>query len=403
MKRKHRFKMNISEEEYEELESYFQLKLKDKEEQLRAATQMRCEAEEKAFFAVSKVDEIRGKCKIEIEKWREKAERAFMITDDIDHAKWKEALIKFDLVDIDDTSDDTTTNNNKKRGSSNATKFNLNSLESLAEFRFEFQSNVLLLKKTKEEYLRMEKTLSAMEQENRKLFLKLKDTNALLKSLREEDLSDATKRNESLRRENLTVSQECANASASLSETKAEMMKWKRTAEMLMKEEEILKADIFDDENDEGNGITFGGKQLRMRKMELSLEKALVAKEELEKKVKRLESEVRKEKEEKERALRKEEIASAALAACSVPFSPSSSSSKTTKTTQTSAEAKRVVKLSAASHIAELEKKIEQLERRNEILTETLEKSEYEYARELALIQSEHERMLAVVSREHLV
>ena len=394
--------MNISDEEYEELESYFQLKLKGKEEQLRVATQMRCEAEEKAFFAVSKVDEIRGKCKIEIEKWREKAERAFMITDDIDHAKWKEALIKFDLVDIDDTSDDTTTTNKKKRGS-NATKFNLNSLESLAEFRFEFQSNVLLLKKTKEEYLRMEKTLSAMEQENRKLFLKLKDTNALLKSLREEDLSDATKRNESLRRENLTVSQECANASASLSETKAEMMKWKRTAEMLMKEEEILKADIFDDENDEGNGITFGGKQLRMRKMELSLEKALVAKEELEKKVKRLESEVRKEKEEKERALRKEEIASAALAACSVPFSPSSSSSKTTKTTQTSAEAKRVVKLSAASHIAELEKKIEQLERRNEILTETLEKSEYEYARELALIQSEHERMLAVVSREHLV
>jgi len=394
--------MNISDEEYEELESYFQLKLKGKEEQLRVATQMRCEAEEKAFFAVSKVDEIRGKCKIEIEKWREKAERAFMITDYIDHAKWKEALIKFDLVDIDDTSDDTTTTNKKKRGS-NATKFNLNSLESLAEFRFEFQSNVLLLKKTKEEYLRMEKTLSAMEQENRKLFLKLKDTNALLKSLREEDLSDATKRNESLRRENLTVSQECANASASLSETKAEMMKWKRTAEMLMKEEENLKADIFDDENDEGNGITFGGKQLRMRKMELSLEKALVAKEELEKKVKRLESEVRKEKEEKERALRKEEIASAALAACSVPFSPSSSSSKTTKTTQTSAEAKRVVKLSAASHIAELEKKIEQLERRNEILTETLEKSEYEYARELALIQSEHERMLAVVSREHLV
>jgi hypothetical protein len=258
----------------------------------------------------------------------------------------------------------------------------------------------LLLKKTKEEYLRMEKTLSAMEQENRKLFLKLKDTNALLKSVREEDLSDATKRNEALRRENLTVSQELANASASLSETKAEMMKWKRTAEMLMKEEEIVKADIFDDENEEGNGITFGGKQLRMRKMELSLEKALVAKEELEKKVKRLESEVRKEKEEKERALRKEEIASAALAAYSVP---SSSSSKTTKTTQTSAEAKHVVRLSAASHIAELEKKIEQLERRNDILTETLEKSEYEYAREVALIQSEHERMLAVVSREHLV
>ena len=391
--------MNISDEEYEELESYFQLKLKDKEEQLRHALQMRCEAEEKAFFAVSKVDEIRGNCKLEIEKWREKAERAFMITDDIDHAKWKEALIKFDLVDIDIDDDDSTTNNNKK--GSNAT--NLNSKESLAEFRFEFQSNVLLLKKTKEEYLRMEKTLSAMEQENRKLVLKLKDTNALLKSVREEDLSDATKRNEALRRENLTVSQELANASASLSETKAEMMKWKRTAEMLMKEEELVKADIFDDENEEGNGITFGGKQLRMRKMELSLEKALVAKEELEKKVKRLESEVRKEKEEKERALRKEEIASAALAACSVPFPPSSSSSKTTKTTQTSAEAKHVVKLSAASHIAELEKKIEQLERRNEILTETLEKSEYEYARELALIQSEHERMLAVVSREHLV
>ena len=52
--------MNISDEEYEELESYFQLKLKDKEEQLRHALQMRCEAEEKAFFAVSKVDEIRA-------------------------------------------------------------------------------------------------------------------------------------------------------------------------------------------------------------------------------------------------------------------------------------------------------------------------------------------------------
>ena len=92
--------MNISDEEYEELESYFQLKLKDKEEQLRHALQMRCEAEEKAFFAVSKVDESRGNCKVEIEKWREKAERAFMITDDIDHAKWKEALIKFDLINI---------------------------------------------------------------------------------------------------------------------------------------------------------------------------------------------------------------------------------------------------------------------------------------------------------------
>ena len=33
-----------------------------------------------------------------------------MITDDIDHAKWKEALIKFDLVDIDIDDDDTTKN-----------------------------------------------------------------------------------------------------------------------------------------------------------------------------------------------------------------------------------------------------------------------------------------------------
>ena len=47
--------MNISDEGYEELESYFQLKLRDKEEQLRYALQMRCEAEEKAFYAVSKL------------------------------------------------------------------------------------------------------------------------------------------------------------------------------------------------------------------------------------------------------------------------------------------------------------------------------------------------------------
>jgi len=178
-----------------------------------------------------------------------------------------------------------------------------------------------------------------------------------------------------------------------------------------MKEEEMLKADLFEnDENDEnifggGNSITFGGKKLRMRKMELSLEKALVAKEESEKKVKRLEQEIRKEKEEKERALRKEELASAALAACSVPSSSSSTAKIATKTTQTSVSdaTKSVSRLSAASEIAELEKKIEQLECRNGKLTETLEKSEYEHAREVALLQSEHERMLAVVSNGRLM
>ena len=38
--------MNISDEEYEELESYFQLKLKDKEEQLRHA-RSKCGAKRK--------------------------------------------------------------------------------------------------------------------------------------------------------------------------------------------------------------------------------------------------------------------------------------------------------------------------------------------------------------------
>ena len=51
----------------------------------------------------------------------------------------------------------------------------------------------------------------------------------------------------------------------------------------------------------------------------------------------------------------------------------------------------------------ELEKKIEKLEHRNEMLMETLEKSDYEYAREVVLIQAEHERMLAVVSGGRLV
>ena len=68
-----------------------------------------------------------------------------------------------------------------------------------------------------------------------------------------------------------------------------------------MKEEEILKSNIFDDvENDENvmnNRLV--GKKMKMRAMELSLEKALVAKEELEKDVKRLGEEVQKEKEEK--------------------------------------------------------------------------------------------------------
>ena len=393
--------MNSS--EYEELESYFLLKLKAKDEQLRLALLAQSEAEQKCFYAVAKLDEIRGKFKIEEEKWKEKIERAFMITDDVDREKWKEALIKFDLFDFGDVISNEGGNNNSISMESSSS--------SLSKFRFEFQSNVLLLKKTKEEYLRMEKTLSQMEQENRKLQLKLKESNALLVSLREEELTEATKRNEALRRENLTISQECANANASLSEMKAEMMKWKRTAEMLMKEEEMLKADLFEnDENDEnifggGNSITFGGKKLRMRKMELSLEKALVAKEESEKKVKRLEEEIRKEKEEKERALRKEELASAALAACSVPSSSSSTAKIATKTTQTSVSdaTKSVSRLSAASEIAELEKKIEQLERRNGKLTETLEKSEYEHAREVALLQSEHERMLAVVSNGHLM
>ena len=86
--------------------------------------------------------------------------------------------------------------------------------------------------------------------------------------------------------------------------------------------------------------------------------------------------------------------------------SSSSSTAKiATKTTQTSVSdaTKSVSRLSAASEIAELEKKIEQLERRNGKLTETLEKSEYEHAREVALLQSEHERMLAVVSNGRLV
>jgi hypothetical protein len=394
-------KMNSS--EYEELESYFLLKLKAKDEQLRLALLAQSEAEQNCFYAVAKLDEIRGKFKIEEEKWKEKIERAFMITDDVDREKWKEALIKFDLIDFGDVVSNEGGNNNSISMESSSS--------SLSKFRFEFQSNVLLLKKTKEEYLRMEKTLSQMEQENRKLQLKLKESNALLVSLREEELTEATKRNEALRRENLTISQECANANASLSEMKAEMMKWKRTAEMLMKEEEMLKADLFEnDENDEnifggGNSITFGGKKLRMRKMELSLEKALVAKEESEKKVKRFEEEIRKEKEEKERALRKEELASAALAACSVPSSSSSTAKIATKTTQTSVSdaTKSVSRLSAASEIAELEKKIEQLECRNGKLTETLEKSEYEHAREVALLQSEHERMLAVVSNGRLM
>lgn len=393
-------KMNSS--EYEELESYFLLKLKAKDEQLRLALIAQSEAEQNCFYAVAKLDEIRGKFKIEEEKWKEKIERAFMITDDVDREKWKEALIKFDLIDFGDVVSNEGENNNS---------ISMESSSSLSKFRFEFQSNVLLLKKTKEEYLRMEKTLSQMEQENRKLQLKLKESNALLVSLREEELTEATKRNEALRRENLTISQECANANASLSEMKAEMMKWKRTAEMLMKEEEMLKADLFEnDENDEnifggGNSITFGGKKLRMRKMELSLEKALVAKEESEKKVKWFEEEIRKEKEEKERALRKEELASAALAACSVPSSSSSTAKIATKTTQTSVSdaTKSVSRLSAASEIAELEKKIEQLKCRNGKLTETLEKSEYEHAREVALLQSEHERMLAVVSNGRLM
>ena len=68
-----------------------------------------------------------------------------------------------------------------------------------------------------------------------------------------------------------------------------------------MKEEEILKSNIFDDvENDENvmnNRLV--GKKMKIAAMELSLEKALVAKEELEKDVKRLGEEVQKEKEEK--------------------------------------------------------------------------------------------------------
>ena len=86
-----------------------------------------------------------------------------------------------------------------------------------------------------------------------------------------------------------------------------------------------------------------------------------------------------------------------------MPFSSSKTNATTTTTTQTSTQTQNNVRLSAASHIAELEKKIEKLEHRNEMLMETLEKSDYEYAREVALIQAEHERMLAVVSGGRLV
>ena len=376
----------------DDLESYFASKLKAKDEELRRSVLAQSEAEQNAFFAVSKLDEMRENFKIEKASWKEKAERAFMITDDVDREKWKEALIKFDSFDV------------REDGTCERKNTRLNSLESVSELRFEFQSTLMLLKKTKEEYLRMEKMLSEMEQDNRKLRLKLKESNDVLKSIRDGELSDVKKQCESLRRENLTVSQECAEANAHSSATKAEMMKWKRAAETLMKEEEILKSNIFDNvENDENvMNNRLGGKKMKMRAMELSLEKALVAKEELEKDVKRLGEEVQKEKEEKARALKREEIASAALAACSVPFS-SSKTNATTTTTQTSTQTQNNVRLSAASHIAELEKKIEKLEHRNEMLMETLEKSDYEYAREVALIQAEHERMLAVVSGGRLV
>ena len=377
----------------DDLESYFASKLKAKDEELRRSVLAQSEAEQNAFFAVSKLDEMRENFKIEKASWKEKAERAFMITDDVDRGKWKEALIKFDSFDV------------REDGTCERKNTRLNSLESVSELRFEFQSTLMLLKKTKEEYLRMEKMLSEMEQDNRKLRLKLKESNDVLKSIRDGELSDVKKQCESLRRENLTVSQECAEANAHSSATKAEMMKWKRAAETLMKEEEILKSNIFDDvENDENvmnNRLV--GKKMKMRAMELSLEKALVAKEELEKDVKRLGEEVQKEKEEKVRAFKREEIASAALAACSVPFSSSKTNATTTTTTQTSTQTQNNVRLSAASHIAELEKKIEKLEHRNEMLMETLEKSDYEYAREVALIQAEHERMLAVVSGGRLV
>ena len=375
----------------DDLESYFASKLKAKDEELRRSVLAQSEAEQNAFYAVSKLDEMRENFKIEKALWKEKAERAFMITDDVDREKWKEALIKFDSFDLREDVTCERKNNN------------LNSLESVSELRFEFQSTLMLLKKTKEEYLRMEKMLSEMEQDNRKLRLKLKESNDVLKSIRDGELSDVKKQCESLRRENLTVSQECAEANAHLSATKAEMMKWKRAAETLMKEEEILKSNIFDDVENGENVMNnrLGGKKMKMRAMELSLEKALVAKEELEKDVKRLGEEVQKEKEEKARALKREEIASAALAACSVPFS--SSKTNATTTTQTSTQTQNNVRLSAASHIAELEKKIEKLEHRNEMLMETLEKSDYEYAREVALIQAEHERMLAVVSGGRLV
>ena len=376
----------------DDLESYFASKLKAKDEELRRSVLAQSEAEQNAFYAVSKLAEMRENFKIEKALWKEKAERAFMITDDVDREKWKEALIKFDSFDL------------REDGTCERKNTHLNSLESVSALRFEFQSTLMLLKKTKEEYLRMEKMLSEMEQDNRKLRLKLKESNDVLKSIRDGELSDVKKQCESLRRENLTVSQECAEANAHSSAMKAEMMKWKRAAETLMKEEEILKSNIFDNvENDENvMNNRLGGKKMKMRAMELSLEKALVAKEELEKDVKRLGEEVQKEKEEKARALKREEIASAALAACSVPFS-SSKTNATTTTTQTSTQTQNNVRLSAASHIAELEKKIEKLEHRNEMLMETIEKSDYEYAREVALIQAEHERMLAVVSGGRLV
>ena len=70
-------------------------------------------------------------------------------------------------------------------------------VESVSELRFEFQSTLMLLKKTKEEYLRMEKMLSEMEQDNRKLRLKLKESNDVLKSIRDGELSDVKKQCES--------------------------------------------------------------------------------------------------------------------------------------------------------------------------------------------------------------
>ena len=379
--------MEQQERQYEEIESYYKEKLRKKDEELRYQYRMCAIGEEMNSEMLSKIDLLHKEFSGERRRMERKFQfclRAIEYCNDLDRDddcyKWKEELMK---MDFDDDEEDL-------RGESSTTTTTVN------ELKFELLAKTHLLKIAKGEILKIERENSETQAENKRVMSKLKDVVDVSnqKDLIVEDLMKEVK---DVKRERNAIAFDSAKISEELVKARNEMKRWKLTAEELMREDELIKSELFDkgelssllmrDNNNNTNSNGIMNRRMKTHALEIGLEKALLEKQGLEKEVKQLKDEIEKMTERFNRMKRAEEIASAALAALSVPTTTINKSNQQNN------------KLSAAAHISDLEKKLKQRDEKIERMNETLNEIESEHTKEMKLVHAEHLRMLAAARK----